>query len=208
MGPHYPGTLQLHPAPAASQINAFSRAVVGAWRLSCFPQGGQGPPEEAPAPLTGSSWGHAQPCLCQPDLFHGYVLPFAQRYVYFEKKKKKKRQNQKGEMASRALRSSKINDVVKGKLSSNHSAGEVLSRHGTGTWGLVCSSSEGTRSTWRGQRGIHGAVGSTGQCSQRGQQHIPSAPCSPCTVAPWPQPLLRLSPQRGDEWEPHGSCQK
>lgn len=106
-------------------------------------------------------------------------------------------------MASGALRSSKINDVVKGKLSSNRSAGKALSRHGTRVWFAATQGAQDPLGEW-----IHGAVGSTGQCSQRGQQHIPSAPCSPCTVAPGPQTSLRLSPQRGDEWEPHGSCQK
>lgn len=172
------------------------------------PREGRDPQRRPQHHSQGAAGAMLSPACASPTFSMGTCCPSLRDMFILKKKKKKKRQNQKGEMASRALRSSKINDVVKGKLSSNHSAGEVLSRHGTGTWGLVCSSSEGTRSTWRGQRGIHGAVGSTGQCSQRGQQHIPSAPCSPCTVAPWPQPLLRLSPQRGDEWETHGSCQK
>lgn len=88
-------------------------------------------------------------------------------------------------MASGALRSSKINDVVKGKLSSNRSAGKALSRHGTRVWFAATQGAQDPLGEW-----IHGAVGSMGQWDPRGS--VPSVGSStslplPAVPAQWPQ---------------------
>lgn len=172
--------------PAPLQL-LFLRQSHG-WGL---PQKGQGPPKEAacgeqPGLGLGLEPGSfsAPPPSASLTFSTGMYCP-ALRGMFVLKKKKKKSKIERERRPPRALRSSKINDVVKGKLSSNHSAGEMFSRPDSQT--LPASSPQGKPpGTW-----AQPEVPTLG-CSFPPQLHLPapggvyiifSAPSAPQVLA-------------------------
>lgn len=133
------------------------------------------------APLPGSCWSQdpglhlqgSQPSPCQPDLFHGYVLPSAHRHVYLKKKKKRKPRLRGRKGLPKPCEATRLTTWLKGNSPAIPQLGEMFSRRGSPTFPRFLPESMFLRGK------IPREVG-TGNAGWDGQPwHLP-APRPPC----------------------------
>lgn len=110
------------------------------------PEAGDTVPPSSPSCSQGTtgagSWGYFSGCtqasLCQPDLFHGYVLPLGSEICLFLKKKKERKKNRARLRGRKGLpepcEATRLTTWLKGNSPAITQLGEMFSRRGSPTF--------------------------------------------------------------------------